>query len=153
MIKVWDRAIYSTSDVLREISVCNLLHHPTGKPEYLIMYPVRDIKFSGSSGSAYDQQPAKYTSTEHSSPSFGSGWKITPLSFVLRNYQAIRIIACSWLRICFFFNVCIGDWPLKSLDLYFVVDNQSYPLPFGDSNHISLVDPSNIYEARVFWRE
>ena len=124
VLKAWDRAIYYASEVLREISVCNLLHHQIGKLSYLMMHPVRDVTLSGSSVLAYDQQPTKYASTKHSSTSFGSGWTITPLSFVLRRYQSIRIIARLWLR--------IRDWTLKYLALYFAVNNRSYSLPFSN---------------------
>ena len=37
-----ERAIYSDSFVLRDISVCSLLDHKTGQPKYLMKNPVLD---------------------------------------------------------------------------------------------------------------
>ena len=41
-------AIYYSSVVIKAISVCNLLHHITGNPTYIITYPIRDMAFSAS---------------------------------------------------------------------------------------------------------
>ena len=42
----WINAIYYASIVLKEIHVCNLLHHNTGHPLYVITYPVHEMNFS-----------------------------------------------------------------------------------------------------------
>ena len=51
----WINAIYSASVVLKAFSVCNLLHHNTIHPAYIITYPVRDINVSALSTSDWAQ--------------------------------------------------------------------------------------------------
>ena len=41
----WINEIYSASDILKVIYVCNLLHHNTRHPAYVIIYPVRNMAF------------------------------------------------------------------------------------------------------------
>ena len=49
----WINAINFSSVALTAISFCNLLHHNTGNPAYVITYPVRDMEYSELSESAW----------------------------------------------------------------------------------------------------
>ena len=59
----WDRAMYSDSVVLKDISVCSLLHHVREHPAYSITKPVLDRTHSGLVWSPDNQPPANYAST------------------------------------------------------------------------------------------
>ena len=48
----WLNAIYSANVLIKDISICNLLHDNTGHPAYIITYPVRNMTFSALSASA-----------------------------------------------------------------------------------------------------
>ena len=41
----WINEIYLAFIVLKDISVCNLLHHNTGHPVYVITYTIRGMPF------------------------------------------------------------------------------------------------------------
>ena len=55
--------IYSASVVLKEIYVCNVLHHNTVNPAYVITYPVHDMTFYVLSASTWDHpmEKSEYT--------------------------------------------------------------------------------------------
>ena len=55
--------MYSASEVLRAVSVCNDLCQYMGQFAYMMTIPVRDITFSELLESAWCQPPAKSAST------------------------------------------------------------------------------------------
>ena len=59
LIIAWPNVIYSASVVIKPISVCNLLHHNTGHPAYVITYTIRDMEFSALLASSWAHPPAK----------------------------------------------------------------------------------------------
>ena len=58
----WINLLYFASFVLKVISICNLLHHNTENNEYIITYPVRNMRLYALSASAWSHSPANLAS-------------------------------------------------------------------------------------------
>ena len=58
----WLNAIYYASVVIKDIYICNLLHHITGHPTYVISYTKSDMEFSALSESDWSQPLEKLVS-------------------------------------------------------------------------------------------
>ena len=55
--------MYSASTVIREIAICKELRQNIGQLAYMMTIPVRDMAFSASLASGFDQSPANYAYT------------------------------------------------------------------------------------------